>query len=260
MWTLYRRLVLLASLLLVAQLLLGQEEEDRSPWSIRLAGGASIPALKAERSQGNARDLAGDPRTGPLVITAAEYELLPWLVGTMQANYARMAANDLTTAELFPPCIGCGLGGGTSRTGYSQGQGAWAMAQILGGLGLLGAYGRFSFTLHVEGGAQWTERPRVEVNEHGAIWNLDNPFYGTYSTRTVQPAAASWTLVGGGGIDLGFALSPRLGLRLESALRTTTTRLPFKREESTETHMNGESGSSTHANSTTPAESPPAIG
>lgn len=245
-------MIFMASLLPLVHALHGQVE-DHSPWSIALAGGISVPAIKVERAP-FAPDLSGEPRPGPVVAISAEYELLPWLVGTLQGNYTHMAAEELTEAELFPPCIGCALGGGTSRQGYTQQQGTWAMAQALGGLGLRGSDGRFTFILHIEGGAQWTRRPAVEVESHGTIWTMGNPYYGTYTTRTVQPWAEAWTLVGGGGVDLGFALSPQVGLRLGTALRAGALGMDRYSQSTTTSQRNDGSGPQTSSYQSIPVE------
>ena len=170
---------------------------------------------------------SGRPLPGPTFGGMAEYSLTPLVVGVMQVNYARMAAEDLSEEELFPYYPGGALGGGIHRVGFSQDHGDWKIGQLLGGIGIREEEGRLSFNMRIEAGAQWTRSPAVEVNEHGTTWTNDDPFYGTYSTRTVQPSLEAWSVVAGGGIDLGLALGPRIELRLGAALHTSSVGLPY---------------------------------
>jgi len=156
----------------------------------------------------------------------AEYELSPLVVCVMQVNYARMSAEDLSEKELFPYFHGA-LGGGSIRTGFSQDQGDWRAGQLLGGIGIRGEEGQLSFSMRIEAGAQWTGSPSVQVNEYGTTWRLDDPYYGTYSKRTLQPSAEAWSIVAGGGVDLGVTLGPRIALRLGAALHTSAVDLPY---------------------------------
>lgn len=208
-----------------------QETDKHSPWAVTLLGGRSMPA-------GGSRSMSGDPYIyhfgysgrplpGPSFGGMAEYGLSPLVVGVMQVNYARMAAEDLGEVELFPYFPGGALGGGIHRTGFNQDQGDWEVGQLLGGIGIRGEEGRLSFNMRIEAGAQWTRSPAVEVNEYGTTWTLDDPFYGTYSTRTVQPSVKAWSVVAGGRIDLGIALGPCIVLRLGAALHTSSVSLPY---------------------------------
>jgi hypothetical protein len=207
--------------------LLGQSDEDHSPWTVTMYGGASIPAL-FDLSGSHAPALLGEPRSGPITGVLAEYELQPRLLGTFRFNWSWMEADDRTESELFPPCINCGLGGGTTRTGYSQEQGQWATAQFLAGLELRGTSGRFAFILHVDGGAQWTRSPAVTVEQHGTTWILGNPNYGTYHIGTELSPAETWSLAGGAGVDVSYALAEQFELRLGIGGMTTALGLPTR--------------------------------
>ncbi len=242
-----RRIPLLVLSILSTLSLIGQVAEDHSPWSVTLSGGISVPsgvfASEAEQMLPYSRGLSGNPLTGPAMEGGVEYELLPWLVGTLRANYARMPAEDLTEAELFPPSYHGGMGGGTSRRGYSQRQGEWTTLRTMGGLGIQSADGHFSFGLHVDAGAQWTHAPGVEVNEWGKTWVMGNFEYGTYSTRMVQPSVGVWSVVAGGGVDLGWSLGPHFALRVGGALYSSKIDFPYTLDATYDSQWNAGSNS-----------------
>lgn len=242
------RFLLLVFPILSALSLLGQVAGDHSPWSVSLSGGISVPSgvvvFEAERMLPYSRSLSGNPLTGPAMEGRVEYELLPWLVGTLRVNYAQMPAADLSEAELFPPPYRGGMGGGTSRRSYSQQQGEWALLRTMGGLGLQGSDGHFSFGLHLEAGAQWTRSPQVEVNEMGETWILGNPHYGSYSTRKVQPSVGAWSIVAGGGVDFGWALGPQFAVRIGGALYASKMTFPYTLETTYDNQWNAGSNSS----------------
>ena len=217
--------------------LFAQETDDHSPWALTVAVGASLPlgtfATMLEEPYRSNYGLSGRPLPGQVFGGMVEYELFSSVLPFVQINYARMPAGDLSTTDMFFPNSYSGHGAWGSSGISSQDQGVWEVGQLLGGVGFRRGGGSLSFTVHMEAGAQWMHSPAVVVNSRSRLTTITATEWA-YSTQTVQPAAGSWSLVAGGGVDLGIFLSPRFVLRIGGAVHATSASFTYINRSTTD--------------------------
>lgn len=228
-WFPFFIVAVLASLSLHAQ-----TPDDLSRWSIGVSGGFSAPignfAFRLKEPYVSHYGLSGRPMVGPIAECRIDYAITPKVVVSLRGNYARMATEGLKEEELFPYSRYTPSSGGFRRTGYSQEQGQWEVGQLFGALGFRSSHGGTSATLHIEGGAQWTHSPEVEVIESGRVMTVPYTDVGPYTSRYFQPALEVWSFVAGGGVDLGIALTPSWAVHLGGAVHSTAVTLPYRWE------------------------------